>query len=178
MKKLSHVLWKTPFEFAIFLDRCIKNYGNTKRFQDIFKDGMNIIQPEVKSELSFWLFAMLLVNLSNQQPLEERIETIARLEQLTQGYPHNEEIVLEYARGLFNLSCDQPLEERIETIAKLEQLTQIYLHNEEFVLTYAKGLFNLSIDLSEEAAGKIQIQLAELFEKHPHVEFLFLSLFS
>ena len=258
LKKLSHVLWKTPFEFAIFLDRCIKNYGNTKRFQDIFKDGMNIIQPEVKSELSFWLFAMLLVNLSNQQPLEERIETIARLEQLTQGYPHNEEIVLEYARGLFNLSCDQPLEERIETIAKLEQLTQtylhneefvltyakglvnlstkqpleerietiakleqltqtylhneefvltyakglvnlstkqpleerietiakleqltqIYLHNEEFVLTYAKGLFNLSIDLSEEAAGKIQIQLAELFEKHPHVEFLFLSLFS
>ena len=298
LKKLNHVLWETPSEFEIFLNRCIENYGTTKRFQYIFKDGMNILQPENKNELSLWVFAMLLVNLfnkqsleerietiarleqltqgyphneeivleyakglfnlSNKQPLEERIETIARLEQLTQGYPHNEEIVLEYARGLFNLSCDQPLEERIETIAKLEQLTQtylhneeivltyakglvnlstkqpleerietiakleqltqtylhneeivltyakglvnlstkqpleerietiakleqltqIYLHNEEFVLTYAKGLFNLSIDLSEEAAGKIQIQLAELFEKHPHVEFLFLSLFS
>ena len=93
LKKLSHVLWETPFEFAIFLYRCIENYGNTKRFQDIFKDGMNILQPEVKSELSLWLFAMLLVNLSNQQPIEERIETIAKLEQLTQTYPHNEEIV-------------------------------------------------------------------------------------
>src|SRR5699024_11937106 len=49
-------------------------------------------------------YAKGLVNLSCEQSLEERIETIARLEQLTQTYAHNEGIVLEYAKGLFNLS--------------------------------------------------------------------------
>ena len=175
LKKLSHVLWETPFEFAIFLYRCIENYGNTKRFQDIFKDGMNILQPEVKSELSLWLFAMLLVNLSNQQPIEERIETIAKLEQLTQTYPHNEEIALRYAKGLFNLSCDQSLEEGIKTIARLEQLTQTYPHNEEIVLEYAKGLFNLSCDQPLEEGIKTIARLEQLTQTYPHNEELILE---
>src|SRR5699024_11123545 len=80
LKKLNHVLWETPSEFEIFLNRCIENYGTTKRFQYIFKDGMNILQPENKNELSLWVFAMLLVNLFNKQSLEEGIDTIGRLE--------------------------------------------------------------------------------------------------
>ena len=109
-------------------------------------------------------YAMGLFNLSDQQELEERKATVARLMGLQEQYSENEEIALVYAEGLFNLFCIQALEEAEDTIERLKELREQYSENKEIVFEYVKGLVNLSaiqmIDLAEDAIKRLR----ELYE--------------
>jgi len=60
-----------------------------------------------------------------------------------EAHQQNEEIALEYAKGLVNLSDAQDVEGSDTTIALLRLLVAQYPNNEDIELRYARGLSNL-----------------------------------
>ena len=91
-----------------------------------------------------YIFAVGLFNLSCDQELVCKNDTVDRLHCLCEAYPDDREIALEYAKVLYNLSCDQKLTERIATLDRLDSLCKAFQEDQNIALQYAKGLFNLS----------------------------------
>ena len=163
---LFSLLWQKPFEFAIFLDRCINDYLKSREFQWLFQNSMEILQPIEEFPLAILYFAMLLVNLSSKQQLEEATEAINRLRDLSDSHKDSLEITLEYARGLVNLSNKQQLEEATETTNQLRDLSESHKDSQEIAWAYAKGLLNLSNKQQLEESTETINRLRDLSESH------------
>lgn len=177
LQNLVNELWKYPWNFAQFIERCIQNYGKQDAFQYLFQNGMERLCPLENSEMQTLLFSMLLVNLINEQDEKRARESVDRLEELNRNYEGNEEIALAYAKGLVNLSNKQKEEGAKESISCLKELNERYEGNEEIALEYAKGLFNLSCEQEEEEASRTQGRLDEIRKKYRMVDEWFVSFF-
>ncbi len=161
------LFWEQGWEFAVFLDRCIRNYCNAKQFQALFRDGMAVFQPEEGDSTDVVPFAMLLANLTRLQPLKEGLSTVARLEALAERYPNSDELVLRYTQGMANFSRAQAPEDAKETVKTLRKLANQYPKFDEIAFSYASGLVNLSAEQSlEDRKGTVD-KLEELTERFP-----------
>ena len=161
-KEFITLLWSKPVEFAYFLDRCIDSYLYQSLFDTLIYGEYSIINSNTEPILS----AELYVSLSAFQPLETAAETIELLRLLQKDNPENQEIALEYARGLVNLSNKQGLKEAAETIEKLCSLHGSYPENQEIALAYANGLVNLTAEQGAEEAVETIEKLCFLKESY------------
>ena len=177
LEKIFCTLWEYPLNFAQFLNRCVQNYMKQGSFQYLFQNGMKRLMPLENDGFEILLFSMLLVNLIVEQTEEEAIESVSRLEELSGKYEGNEEIALEYAKGLFNLSNKQEEAGAKESISRLEELSGKYEGNEEIALAYAKGLFILSCNQDESKRRTSLKRLDELRKKYKLVVEWFIEFF-
>ena len=115
------------------------------------------------------VYAIGLFNLSNEQNLIERKNSVRKLKELSLSYPDNSEFAVIYAKGLFNLSLKQDLAGAEDSTQQLEQLVLSYPDSSEIALAYAKGLFNLSYE-QDLAGAKVSIQkLEQLSNDYPDI---------
>ncbi|MCD8050747.1 MAG: hypothetical protein LUE89_03610 [Clostridiales bacterium] len=160
------LFWEDEENFGYFLERCIENYCNEKRFQALFRDGMVVFQPRAEDMSEVVLFAMLLAKLTYWQPLNERKVTVSKLKALAEQHPRSDDISFTYAAGLFFLTAEQSLEDKTRAVAELE--TMQYLQSVKIAIMYANALLVLFRDqLTDEAAQTIA-KLRALTEKYPY----------
>lgn len=111
-------------------------------------------------------YAGSLVNLTANQPLDERAQSVSRLATLYEQNNSDEEIAVVYAKGLVNLTIKQPLEERIQSVNKLAALYEQYGTNEKIAVRYARGLCNLTGEQPLEECKQSVNELAVLYEQY------------
>ena len=140
LEKIFCTLWEYPLNFAQFLNRCVQNYMKQGSFQYLFQNGMKRLMPLENDGFEILLFSMLLVNLIVEQTEEEAIESVSRLEELSGKYEGNEEIALEYAKGLFILSCNQDESKRRTSLKRLDELRKKYKLVDEWFIEFFRNL--------------------------------------
>ena len=135
--------------------------------QPILEELQKLYQ-EQPDETTALIYAKGLFNLTVDQNLEGREQTVERLANLSSQFPADSSIALAYAKGLVNLTVDQNLEGREQTVERLANLSSRFPADSSIALAYAKGLVNLSIvkESSEELIG-ISDKLEELFKRFP-----------
>ena len=135
--------------------------------QPILEELQKLYQ-EQPDETTALIYAKGLFNLTVDQNLEGREQTVERLANLSSRFPADSAIALRYAKGLYNLTVDQNLEGREQTVERLANLSSRFPADSSIALAYAKGLVNLSIvkESSEELIG-ISDKLEELFKRFP-----------
>ena len=151
----QELLWSGEWNpaYAVFLDRCITDYGSNQKEGKILQRLMDPDTPAKLIQDNAQLLAMCLVNLSNKQEEVVRKETVERLRKLSEEkWPENEGIAVAYASSLFNLSVDQEETRCQETVESLRKLSEEkWRSSEEIAIEYAKNLVNLSA--KQELAG-------------------------
>ena len=152
----QELLWseKPNLAFAVFLDRCVTDYGSNPKEGKILQRLMDPDTPAKLIQDNAQLLAICLVNLSNKQEEAGCKETVECLRKLSEEkWPESEEMAVVYAKSLFNLSNCQELAGRRETVEKLRKLSEEkWPESEEIAVEYASSLFNLSN--SQELAGR------------------------
>ena len=135
--------------------------------QPILEELQKLYQ-EQPDETTALIYAKGLFNLTVDQNLEGREQTVERLANLSSRFPADSSIALAYAKGLYNLTVAQNLEGREQTVERLANLSSRFPADSSIALAYAKGLVNLSIvkESSEELIG-ISDKLEELFKRFP-----------
>ena len=135
--------------------------------QPILEELQKLYQ-EQPDETTALIYAKGLFNLTVDQNLEGREQTVERLSNLFSRFPEDSSIALKYAKGLVNLSAQQDLSGCEHTVKELANLSSRFPADSSIALAYAKGLVNLSIvkESSEELIG-ISDKLEELFKRFP-----------
>ena len=156
------VAYCTLLRVLIAIESPISGNECLKRIEKVYKDNE---KKSIGLEYAQGLF-----NLSCDQELEGREESIGKLQTLSEKNPSDEGVRLIYAQGLVILSNAQRLEGIEESIEKLKELSEKNPLDEGVRLEYAKGLVNLSnaqeLEGIEESIGKLQA----LSEKNPSDE--------
>ena len=165
----QELLWSEEWNlaFAVFLDRCITDYGSNPKEGKILQ---GLMDPDTSAKLiqdNAQLLAICLVNLSNKQEEAGCKETVECLRKLSEEkWPESEEMAVVYAKSLFNLSNCQELAGRRETVEKLRKLSEEkWRSSEEIAIEYAKSLVNLSAKQEEVGCQETAECLRKLSEE-------------
>lgn len=141
-----------------FLRRVLIDYpekleGNSQ-FGKVFFAG------DPKSEFPARMYADLLFGATVKLPQMKK-QAMNQLEKLYYLFHDNEDIAIEYAKGLVNLSTKQTLEDCLLSVDKLKQLYEQIPTCEELAVEYTSGLVNLSLEQTEEANIQKNVQQAK-----------------
>ena len=143
----QELLWSEEWNlaFAVFLDRCVTDYGSNPKEGKILQGLMDPDTAATLSEGNAILLAMCLTNLSAKREEAGCQETAESLRKLSEEkWPESEVIAVEYAKSLRNLTVDQELAGLRETVESLQKLSEEkWRSSEEIAVEYAKSLFNL-----------------------------------
>ena len=134
--------------------------------QPILEELQKLYQ-EQPDETTALIYAKGLFNLTVDQNLEGREQTVERLANLSSQFPADSSIALAYAKGLVNLTVAQNLEGREQTVERLANLSSRFPADSAIALRYAKGLYNLT--LAQDLSGREQTveRLANLSSRFP-----------
>ena len=161
-------LWEYPWNFLLFILRCVENYGKQPVLFLFQKSMLRLIPLESIEQLLFPIASIFLVAVFQWllENLTEEQESVDRLEELNRRNEGNEEIALRYAQSLLSLSWVQEEKEAKESIRGLKKLSESYGGNEEIILAYTMGLFNISLKQEEEEASRTREHLDEIRKKY------------
>ena len=139
-------------------------------YEAIAKKAKKIYEKYPELEYIALTYAMILVNLSVEQPeLNELKATVDKLQALHEQFLDSSDIAEAFVKSLFNLSLKQPeLNEQEGTVDKLQALHEQFPDSPDIALNYAKILFNLSVKQPElnEQEGTVD-KLQALHEQFP-----------
>ena len=134
--------------------------------QPILEELQKLYQ-EQPDETTALIYAKGLFNLTVDQNLEGREQTVERLANLSSRFPADSAIALRYAKGLYNLTVDQNLEGREQTVERLANLSSRFPADSSIALAYAKGLVNLTVAQNLEGREQTVERLANLSSRFP-----------
>mgnify|MGYP003615840824 CR=1 FL=1 len=134
--------------------------------QPILEELQKLYQ-EQPDETTALIYAKGLFNLTVDQNLEGREQTVERLANLSSRFPADSSIALAYAKGLYNLTVAQNLEGREQTVERLANLSSRFPADSAIALRYAKGLYNLTVDQNLEGREQTVERLANLSSRFP-----------
>ena len=134
--------------------------------QPILEELQKLYQ-EQPDETTALIYAKGLFNLTVDQNLEGREQTVERLANLSSRFPADSAIALRYAKGLYNLTLAQDLSGREQTVERLANLSSQFPADSSIALAYAKGLVNLTVDQNLEGREQTVERLANLSSRFP-----------
>ncbi len=159
--------WDNSPMQLLFLGRILLDYpeklDGKKQFWTAFFAG------NPKSEFPAQIYGNLLFGTTVQLP-KMKMHALDRLEKLHNHFHTNENIAVEYAKGLVNLSAKQTLKERALTVDMLRLLHELFPSNEELAVRYAKGVVNLSAEQTVAEQAQTVDMLRLLHELFPSNE--------
>ena len=134
--------------------------------QPILEELQKLYQ-EQPDETTALIYAKGLFNLTVDQNLEGREQTVERLANLSSRFPADSAIALRYAKGLYNLTLAQDLSGREQTFEKLSNLFSRFPADSAIALRYAKCLLKLTVDQDLEGCEHTVKELANLSSRFP-----------
>lgn len=156
--------WDNDPMQLLFFRRVLIDYPEKLDGNDQF--GTAFFAGDPKSEFPAPIYADLLFGATVRLPKMKK-QAMDRLEKLYYHFRDNEDVAVEYAKGLVNLSANQTLEDCTRSIDKLRQLYEQVPTSEKLAVVYAKGVVNLSAEQSLKDCAYSVDKLRQLHEQSP-----------